>query len=313
MIVVLLNVYLVLLFLLVKLKFIRFNLFWKTSPFLVLFLLLVGLFIPMGWGAPTGPVLFGRHSVEIVPDVAGEVTEVPIQPNMPLEVNDVLFRIDPTPFKAQVEALEAQLEFAELRFGQMTQLQKTEAGRAFDTQQRESEVKQLRAQLENAKWNLDKTVVRAPADGYVTNLALRKGARVSNLSVAPVMAFIEASDVVAAVAIQQIDARYVAPGQRVELTMKFLPGRILTGKVETVLQAISTGQTQASGLAVTPKEIAAAPFVVRVVLDDTETARRLPAGSVGTAAIFTDHVTAAHIIRRVLLRQEAILNYINPF
>ena len=31
------------------------------------------------------------------------------------------------------------------------------------------------------------------------------------------------------------------------------------------------------------------------------------------AAIFTDRVKAAHIIRKVLLRQIAITNYINPF
>jgi hypothetical protein len=53
MIVVLLNVYLALLFILVKLKIVRFNLFWKVSPVLVFLLLLIGLFIPMGWGAPT--------------------------------------------------------------------------------------------------------------------------------------------------------------------------------------------------------------------------------------------------------------------
>jgi multidrug resistance efflux pump len=29
-----------------------------------------------------------------------------------------------------------------------------------------------------ARWNLDKTVVRAPADGCATNIGLRKGARV---------------------------------------------------------------------------------------------------------------------------------------
>jgi hypothetical protein len=64
---------------------------------------------------------------------------------------------------------------------------------------------------------------------------------------------------------------------------------------------------------VTPKEIEAAPFAVRVKLDDADFARRLPAGSTGTAAIFTDRVKAAHVIRKVLLRQIAIVNYINPF
>jgi hypothetical protein len=44
-----------------------------------------------------------------------------------------------------------------------------------------------------------------------------------------------------------------------------------------------------------------------------ELARRLPAGSAGEAAIYTDHVKAAHVIRKVILRQTAILNYVYPF
>ena len=39
----------------------------------------------------------------------------------------------------------------------------------------------------------------------------------------------------------------------------------------------------------------------------------LPAGSTGTAAIYTEHLKPTHIIRRVLLRQVAITNYVNPF
>lgn len=313
MIVVLLNVYLVILFLLVRLRVVPFNLFWKCSPFIVLFLLLVGLFIPMGWGAPTGPVLIVRQSVAIVPDISGEVMEVPVQPNVPLEAGDVLFRIDPTPFKAQVDALQAQLDLAELRLRQMEQLQQGPAGRAFDVEQRQAEVAQLQAQLEAARWNLDKTVVRAPADGYVTNLALRVGARVSSLPLAPVMAFIDTSETLAGVEVAQIDARYIEPGQEVELTFKFFPGRILTGRVEAVLQAVASGQVATSGTAVAPRQLAAAPFVVRIALDDGALAASLPAGSVGTAAIFTERVKASHIIRKVLLRQQAILNFIWPF
>ena len=55
MIVAILNVYLVILFILVKMKIVPFNLFWKVSPLIVLLLLMFGLFIPMGWGAPQGP------------------------------------------------------------------------------------------------------------------------------------------------------------------------------------------------------------------------------------------------------------------
>lgn len=311
MIVVLLNTYIAILVLFVWLRFIPFNTFWKLSPVVVLLALLIGLFIPMGWGAPSGPAAVVRNSVQIIPSVAGEVTEVAVTANTPLKAGDILFRIDPTTYEAQVQAIEAQLKFAELRHSQYSQLQTQGSGRAFDVEQRESEVEHLRAQLDGAKWNLDKTTVLAPADGYVTNLALRKGARVTAQS--PVLAFIDTSETILGVEIPQIYARYVEVGQPVEVTFKVFPGQIYSGHVETILQAIASGQTQVSGSAVAPTEVQASPFVVRIRLDDQEVLQRLPAGSTGLAAIYTDHVKAAHVIRKVVLRQAAILNYVNPF
>ena len=85
--------------LLVSFGIVRFNLFWKASPFIVLLLLNLGLFIPMGWGAPQGPALVVRNAVSIVPSVAGEVIEVPVEANKPLKAGEVLFRIDPVPYR----------------------------------------------------------------------------------------------------------------------------------------------------------------------------------------------------------------------
>ena len=113
MIVAIFNVYLVILFILVKTKIVSFNLFWKCSPLIVLLLLMFGLFIPMGWGAPQGAALVVRNSVQIVPNVAGEVTEVPVEPNKPLKAGDVLFKIDPVPYQAQVDSIGAQVKFEE--------------------------------------------------------------------------------------------------------------------------------------------------------------------------------------------------------
>jgi RND family efflux transporter MFP subunit len=310
MMVAIMAVYLVLLFALVRFGIVTFNLFWKCSPFIVLLLLNLLLFIPMGWGAPQGAALVVRNAVSIIPNVAGEVIDVPVEGNTALKTGDVLFRIDPVPYEAQVRAIEAQLKLSATRLAQMTQLFERDSGRGFDVEQRQSEVDQLKAQLESAKWNLDKTTVRAPADGYATNVALRKGARVAS---SPVMAFIDTSQTLVGVEISQNDARYVAAGQPVEITFKFEPGIVRTGKVETIFQAISTGQAQVSGTAVAPTEIQSAPFLIRVKLDDGELAKRLPAGSTGTAAIFTEAVKPTHIIRKVLLRQIAILNYVNPF
>jgi multidrug resistance efflux pump len=373
MIVVLLNVYLVILFLLVHFKIVPFNLFWKVSPVIVLLLLLIGLFIPMNWGAPQGPLLVVRNSVAIVPNVSGQVIEVPVEANAPLKEGDVLFRIDPAPFEykvkdlkaqlaaaeqkaeqlkasldaatANVKALTAQLAFAQKRLDEYSQLARTDAASRFRLEDAQNQVNTLTAQLDaakaqetnarlaatseidgvntevarltaelgNAQWELEQTTVRAPAKGYVTNVGLRKGARATNLPLAPAMAFIDTSNTVVGVELQQIDARYVEAGQPVELTFKFMPGTIYSGTVEGVLQAIATGQVQVSGAAAAPKSIQSAPFIARVRLDDANFADRLPAGATGEAAIFTEHVKAAHVIRKVLLRQVAILNYVNPF
>lgn len=88
---------------------------------------------------------------------------------------------------------------------------------------------------------------RGEAERRDSQTALRKSARVGTLAFSPVMAFIETSNTIVGVEINQIDARYIEPGQDVEATFKFAPGQIYTGKVESVLQAISAGQVQTSG------------------------------------------------------------------
>jgi multidrug resistance efflux pump len=313
MIVALFNVYLVILFILVKTKIVPFNLFWKCSPLIVLLLLMFGLFVPMGWGAPQGPAMVVRNSVQIVPNVAGEVTDVPVVANKPLKAGDLLFKIDPVPYQAQVDSISAQLKFEELRLSQMTQLELSDSGRAFDVQQRQAEVDKLKGQLRGANYNLEQTVVRAPSDGYVTNLGLMKGARVANLPLSPVMAFIDTSQTIVGVEIQQIYTRYIEPGQDVEVTFKVFPGQVYKGKVDSILEATAAGQVVASGAAVTPRQLAAAPLVVRIKLDDAKLTGSLPAGAAGDAAIYTEHIKPSHIIRKVILRQIAILNYVNPF
>jgi multidrug resistance efflux pump len=140
-----------------------------------------------------------------------------------------------------------------------------------------------------------------------------KGARVANLPLSPVMAFIDTSQTIVGVEIAQIYTRYIEPGQDVEVTFKVFPGQVFKGKVESVLEATSTGQVLASGTAVTPRQVTAAPFVVRIKLDDAKLAANLPAGTAGAAAIYTDRIKPSHIIRKVILRQIAIVNYVNPF
>ena len=276
-------------------------------------LLFVVLFIPMQWGAPAGPARIMTYTVQIIPNVAGPVTEVPVEPNKPIKKGDVLFTIDPTTYEAAVEAAQAQLSFQELRLEQYKQLESTAAGTKFQVEETAARVKQLTAELEGAEWNLQETTVRAPADGYVTYVALRPGQRVVTFPLQPAMTFVDTSAKIIGVQIQQIYERHLRPGQDVEFAFKARPGRIYKGKVEAVLRVTHESQAVISGTVPAVESIQAEPFFVRVQLDDPAVAEDLPAGTAGTAAIYTKSAASTHIIRKVMIRMESYMNYVIPW
>jgi len=203
----------------------------------------------MGWGAPQGNALVVRNAVSIVPDVAGEVTDVPVAANVPLRSGDVPVqdRSDALCGAGQGDRRAVQARQDAPR--QMTQLYERDAGRGFDVETAAIGGDQLSGQLEAAQWNLEKTVVRAPADGYVTNLALRQGRAGGEPAASRrVMAFIDTSSTIIGVEINQIDARYIAPGQEVEATFKFCAGADLHRQgSRACFRRFATGQTQTSG------------------------------------------------------------------
>jgi len=112
MILVLTLIYVAVLLLLVKLKVLKWTLWVKLSPIAWMILLLIFMVFPLQFTSPAGNVLLGHYSVQIIPNVAGQVTEVPVQPNLPLKKGDVLFQIEPRPFQAAVDQLSAQLQLA---------------------------------------------------------------------------------------------------------------------------------------------------------------------------------------------------------
>ena len=276
-------------------------------------LLFVVLFIPMQWGAPAGSARILTYTVQIIPNVAGPVLEVPVEANRPIKKGDVLFTIDPTTYEAALEATQAQLDFQEVRLQQYEKLASTAAGTRFQVEETAALVKQLTAELEGAEWNLNETTVRAPADGYVTYLALRPGQRVVTFPLQPAMTFVDTSRKIVGMQIQQIHQRYIKRGQEVEMAFKTQPGRIYTGKVKAIIQVTHESQAVISGTVPTAQPIQAEPFFVRVQLDDREAAKDLPAGTAGTAAIYTKSAAITHIIRKVMIRMESYMNYIIPW
>lgn len=304
--------YIAVLVVLIKLKIVPSNTFTKSSPVLFSLLLMVGIFIPMQFTAPSGPAIAGKHAVQIVPNVSGLVTEVAVQAYTPVAKGDLLFKIEDRPYKAAVANTKAQLMLAERRLDQARQLQERRAGSVYEVEAAETQVESLLAQLDAAKFNLESTEVRAPADGHVTNLALREGSMLMSAPLTQAMAFVDDSETYVVALIHQINLRHLAPGQEAEVVFKVRPGEIFTAKVEHVVADLASGQLMPGGVLPVPSQIVPAPYYVRLRLDDEEAARSLPTGAAGTAAIYTGEFEISYMIRRVMMRMDAWLAYIVP-
>ena len=315
MIVFLTLIYVAVVILAAKIGLIRLNTFWKASPALFMVLLFFVLFVPMQWGAPSGAARIYQAVIEIVPSVNGEVVEVPAQAMRPMKKGDVIFTIDDTQYKAAVERLEAQIALSQANLARAEELMDRGVGRQVDIDLYTAEVDSAQAQLDNAHWELERTVVRAPSDGRVVALSLRPGQRVANLPLRSWVAFVEDRTQRLAIGIPQSRLRHVEPGQAAEISLRLYPGRTLQGTVVDVVDINSAAQVQPSGLFPNVPSMAdpALPFAVIIELDDeTIELTGIPGGAIGTAAIYTDSVAATHVIRRVMIRMESWMNYIKP-
>ena len=276
-------------------------------------ILLIGFFIPMQWGAPSGSGVVMSYSIPITPNVSGEVIEVPVEPNVPVKKGDVLFRIDPVQYQAALDGLQAQLGLAQMRLEQSRELAAADAGSAYEVQAYETQVEGLTAQIANAEYNLRETTVRAPADGYATNVVLRPGVRTSSIPLFKAMSFVETAEKVVIAQVHQIYIRNIEPGQSVEIAFKAIPGKVFPGTVRYLIPATAQGQTQNTGYAITPTaEVQPGPFSVWIDVDDPAVLEGLPIGVKTNVAIYTSKVKATHVIRKVMLRMDAIMNYVKP-
>jgi multidrug resistance efflux pump len=315
MIVFLTLIYVAFLFLAIKIGIIRMNSFWKMSPLLWMVLLFLVLFVPMQWGAPSGAVRMYQTVIEIVPSVNGEVTAVTVKPLVPVKKGDVLFSIDPSQYQASVDGFNAQIALSSANLERATELMKRGVGRQVDIDIYKAEVDSATAQLRNAEWELARTDIRAPGDGKVIALSLRPGQRVSNLPLRSWVAFVEDNSNRLAVGIPQSRLRYIENGQKAEVVLRMYPGRTLSATVTGIVNVNSAAQLQPSGLVPEVPNITdpALPYAVVLELDDPSfNIHKIPGGAVGTAAIYTKSVEATHIIRKVMMRMEAWMNYLKP-
>ncbi len=172
-------------------------------------------------------------------------------------------------------------------------------------------VRETMAALDAKRWELEQTVVRAPSDGLVTQVALKPGQMAVPFPMAPVMVFVPSERPSFIATYAQTVIPGVKPGLEAELAFKAYPGRIFKAKVRRVLPIIAEGQAQASGQ-LRSATSANAPGRVPVVFDyeDDLAALNLPVGAQATTAIYMEQAHALSIVRKILLRIKSWEHYL---
>ena len=173
------------------------------------------------------------------------------------------------------------------------------------------DVARLQAELEKARYDLERTVVRAPTNGYVTQLLLRPGMMAAALPLRPVMTFVHEEEPRMIAAFRQNSTLRLAAGYEAEIVFPSIPGRVFHGEVVQVLPAIAEGQAATGGTLIGTewfKKIGRVPVEIRINDDLAE--YNLPAGSRAQVAIYSDHWHHLAIMRKILLRMSSWQNYL---
>jgi multidrug resistance efflux pump len=174
-----------------------------------------------------------------------------------------------------------------------------------------SQSAQTRAQLEQARWNLDQTTTRSPCECYVVNLQLRPGGFVGGVAASQVMTLVEAEGQVVAL-FNQNELHQVAPGDEAEFAVDTLPGRVIKAKVDSIVWAQGAGQLLPSGT-IPQSGFAPLPpgrYAVKFNIEERDKTVFLAAGAAGHAAIYTDTAHEIHILRKVIIRVGSYVNYL---
>ena len=250
----------------------------------------------------------------IIPEVRGRVVEVPIEANQPIKKGDVLYRIDPKPFEDELRGIEGEITAARKDLERAQELFAKQAASERMLDQARAKVDELEAKLNDARFALDQTVVKAPSDGFVTQLILRPGMMALPLAMNPVMTFVHAEERIFYGWFRQNSVLRLKAGSPAEVTLDGIPGVIFPGEVIEVMPVIAEGQLKpgADFLRYDQQKNPGRVAVSIKVTDPSLDQYQLPGGLFGQAAIYTEHFHHVGIMRKVLLRMAAWMNYVFP-
>jgi HlyD family secretion protein len=260
--------------------------------------------------------------VKISPEVAGELIALPVTVGQSVKTGDVIVRIKPDLYQAQVEQQEASLASArasavlsqahlskaEQDFKQANELYgkklvseadftaartNLDVGRA-DYDSNVAQIRRTEGALNQSRDQLSKTTMYAPMDGTISALNSEVGERVvgtGQFAGTEVMRIADLSNMEVRVKVNENDIVNVKLGDHTVVTVDAMPGRKFDGTVREISSSALTSGASGSGSA----SLAASAsdevtnFLVKIRISDREGALR--PGMSATVDIETQTVT----------------------
>jgi len=188
------------------------------------------------------------EQVSVTPQVSGTITRLLVKDNQFVHAGEVLFSVDETPYHIAVLNAEAQLAKSQSDLAKAN----NEANRrrhlsrnyisAEDLDTANINVKAMQvsvavaeATLKQAQWQLTQTVVKAPVDGWVTNLSTRPGDYATTGQ--PVFALVDSHSFYVVGYFEETKLRHIREGAPAQIVL-YSGSRTLQGHVSSIGRAI---------------------------------------------------------------------------
>jgi p-hydroxybenzoic acid efflux pump subunit AaeA len=243
---------------------------------------------------------FSADVVAIAPDVAGLITAVNVHDNQLVKKDQVLFTIDQPRYQKALEEAQADVAY----YQALATEKRREAGRrnklGIQAMSREEidqsnnvlqtvlhQLAKAEATRDLASLDLARTVIRAPADGWVTNLNVYTGEFITRGSTA--VALVKQHSFYVLAYMEETKLEGVRPGFRAEIT-PLGSNLVLKGTVDSIAAGVtnSSATRDAKGMATVDSNLEwvrlAQRVPVRIRLDD-DRGNLWPAGTTATVVI----------------------------
>ena len=294
-----------------KFKWLPFNKVWKTIVWSIATSIALIVLGALQYYTPISKIaVVQAHTQEIYPLISGRVNKVYVSNSQTVAEGDTLFTIDPKPYQYAVNEYTAALKLAKLKLKDTQILVKKRAAPRVHIDKYQAEVDQISAQLQKARYELDNTVIKAPANGIVSIAVLEEGQIVSAST--GVMNFIQTDKVWLVAAMKQNGMGRIAKGKPATVIFPAAPGNIYSTTVllipDGLVQGQFTAETTENPFSALKSSENLYPVKIAIPVEATVLLHR--PGTLATVTIFTDEGNPINALAKLLQWISTWMNFI---